>query len=60
MVGYRNFGVAVAVLDGECIRHSDGGVSEPEAPFRPPRRKCIRHSDGGVSELRAECPLCFS
>ena len=35
---------------GECIRHSDGGVSEQFEGRQAHPVKCIRHSDGGVSE----------
>ena len=35
----------------ECIRHSDGGVSELTRGSDRHAIECIRHSDGGVSEL---------
>jgi len=35
----------------DCIRESDGGVSEPAPAGLSLIENCIRESDGGVSEL---------
>ena len=51
MVGCRNIKPAHAATLYECIRHSDGGVSEHGYSADGASAECIRHSDGGVSEL---------
>ena len=50
MVGYRNITGQDVSPVSDCIRHSDGGVSELWHTNIQQAADCIRHSDGGVSE----------
>ena len=52
MVGCRNLVNLIDARGLKCIRHSDGGVSEPWFMVNGSWLECIRHSDGGVSELK--------
>ena len=40
----------------DCIKHSDGGVSEQSLAAPIDLDNCIKHSDGGVSERAQSCP----
>ena len=51
MVGYRNPIRSGYNRPSDFIRHSDGGVSEPQRRLACTAKDFIRHSDGGVSEL---------
>ena len=59
MVGCRNMTRAEHNALHECIKRSDGGVSEQEKIMeRQESYECIKRSDGGVSE-RAACHVYF-
>ena len=51
MVGYRNNLILSTLSLLDCIRLSDGGVSELSYQYSFTSLNCIRLSDGGVSEL---------